>query len=76
VEILVFLDAWHEAGNQAPPKTAGRIWDTMADNASTPQDESHGFEPHHDQHMYFRTMASQKNQLAPFTPRVTCKYDN
>jgi hypothetical protein len=74
VENLVFLNAWHAAGNQAPPKFAGRTWDTMADNASTPEDEAHGFEPHHDQHVYFEKMANPNDQLNPFSPNVTCKY--
>ena len=74
VENLVFMNAWHAAGNQAPPKFAGRIWDTMADNAGTPQYESHGFEPHHDQHVYFKTIANPNDQLNPFTPNVTCEH--
>ena len=74
VENLVFINAWHAAGNQAPPQFAGRIWDTMADNASTSQDEAHLFEPHHDQHVYFRKMANPKDQLNPFSPNVTCEH--
>lgn len=74
VENLVFLNAWHAAGNQAPPQFAGRIWDTMADNARTSQDEAHVFEPHHDQHVYFKKMANPKDQLNPFSPNVTCKH--
>ena len=54
VENLVFLHAWQAAGDQAPPKLAGRSWDTMADNASTAQDEAHKFEPHYDQHLIFQ----------------------
>jgi hypothetical protein len=72
-ENLVFLHPWQRAGNQAPPVFAGRIWDTMADNASTAQNEAHGFEPHHDQHVYFAKMANPKDQLKPFSPMVTCK---
>ncbi|MDH5749842.1 MAG: hypothetical protein OEY85_11095, partial [Rhodospirillales bacterium] len=74
VENLVFLNAWHAAGNQAPPKFAGRNWDTMADNSGTPQDEAHLFEPHHDQHIYFRKMANPKDQLNPFSPNVSCDH--
>lgn len=76
VENLVFLNAWHAAGNQAPPKFAGRSWDTMADNARTPQDESHMFEPHHDQHVYFKKVANATDQLNPFSPKVTCEHDS
>ena len=74
VENLVFLNAWHEAGNMAPPMFAGRVWDTMADNSSTAKDEAHGFEPHHDQHVYFQKMANVNDQLKPFNPNVSCKY--
>jgi hypothetical protein len=74
VENLVFLNQGKAAGNQAPPEFAGRIWDTMADNASTTNDEAHGFEPHYDQHVYFRKMAKPENQLKPFSPNVTCKH--
>lgn len=75
IENLVFLNAWHAAGNSAPPKFAGRTWDTMADNSGTPNDEAHGFEPHHDQHVYFKKMASPADQLNPFSPNVTCEHD-
>lgn len=74
VENLVFLNAWKKAGNQAPPSFAGRTWDTMADNASTPEDEAHGFEPHHDQHVYFKKLANAKDQLNPFSPSVRCEH--
>jgi len=74
VENLVFMNAWHAAGNAAPPMFAGRIWDTMADNSGTPNDEAHGFEPHHDQHVYFEKMANPADQLKPFSPSVTCEH--
>ncbi len=73
-ENLVFMHAWQRAGNHAPPMFAGRIWDTMADNSSTTQDEAHGFEPHHDQHVYFKKMANPNDQMKPFNPNVTCKH--
>ena len=74
VENLVFLNAWHAAGNSAPPTFAGRTWDTMADNSGTSNDEAHGFEPHHDQHVYFAKMANPADQLNPFSPNVTCEH--
>jgi hypothetical protein len=75
VENLVFMNAWHAAGHHAPPAFAGRIWDSMADNTGTSVDEAHGFEPHHDQHVYFRKMANPADQLKPFSPNVTCAHD-
>ncbi len=74
VENLVFLNAWKAAGNQAPPMFAGRTWDTMADNSGTAHDEAHRFEPHHDQHVYFKKSPNPKDQLNPFSPGVTCKH--
>ncbi len=74
VENLVFMHAWQATGQHAPPKFAGHSWYTMADNASTPQDEAHRFEPHHDQHVYFKKMAKPTDQLKPFSPSVTCKH--
>jgi hypothetical protein len=74
VENLVFLNAWKAAGNQAPPSFAGRTWDTMADNASTPANEAHDFEPHHDQHVYFKKLANPKDQLKSFSPAVSCEH--
>ncbi len=74
VENLVFMHPWQKTGNHAPPMFAGRVWNTMADNASTPEDEAHRFEPHHDQHVYFKKMANPKDQLMPFSPNVTCKH--
>lgn len=53
----------------------GQNWFTMADNSGTPVDEAHGFEPHHDQHVYFRKMENPEDQLKPFSPLVTCAYD-
>ncbi len=74
VENLVFLNAWHAAGNRAPPKFAGRIWSTVADNSRTVHDEAHRFEPHHDQHVYFKRNTDPNNQLNPFSPSVSCKH--
>ena len=74
VENLVFLHAWQQAGNQAPPAFAGRSYDIMADNAGTEQDETHHFEPHMDQHIYFAKSANPGDQLNPFHPSVTCEH--
>ncbi|MDA1088728.1 MAG: hypothetical protein O3A85_00220 [Proteobacteria bacterium] len=73
-ENLVFMKAWKEAGHHNPPKSMGRTWDTMMDDANTPQDEAHMFQPHHDQHVYFRKHANLKDGLNPFSPTVSCKY--
>jgi hypothetical protein len=73
VENLVFEEAWRAAGNTAPPIFAGRTWDTMADDPSTPGDEAHGFAPHFDLHVWlFREHPT--SALMPFNPNVTCQY--
>ena len=72
VENLVFQKSWHAAGNSEPPSFAGRIWDAMADDPATGADEAHGFEPHYDQHVWFRD--NPAGALLPFNPNVTCEY--
>jgi hypothetical protein len=72
VENLVFEKAWQEAGNAEPPTFAGRAWDHMADDPNTPADEAHGFEPHYDQHVWFRE--NPLGALMPFNPAVTCEH--
>jgi hypothetical protein len=70
VENLVFEKAWKAAGNASPPVLAGRVFDRMADDPATPIDEAHGFEPHYDQHVWFRENPS--GNLSPFNPAVSC----
>ena len=73
VENLVFQKAWKEAGNNAPPSFGGRAWDAMADDAATPGDEAHAFEPHFDQHVWaFRDKPN--GARTPFSPNVTCEH--
>ena len=72
VENVVFQKAWHAAGNSEPPSFEGRIWDTMADDPATAADEAHMFEPHFDQHVWFRE--NPAGALAPFNPNVTCEH--
>jgi hypothetical protein len=71
-ENLVFEAAWIAAGNSEPPSLLGRTWDYMADDPATPGDEAHGFEPHWDQHVWFRENPS--GNLMPFNPAVTCEH--
>jgi hypothetical protein len=72
VENLVFEEAWLAAGNTEPPSLLGRTWDYMADDPATPGDEAHGFEPHWDQHVWFRE--NPAGNLLPFNPAVTCEH--
>ncbi|WP_245242989.1 hypothetical protein [Pararhodobacter sp. SW119] len=72
VENLVFEAAWRRAGNTDAPSLAGRNWDNMADDPATPGDEAHGFEPHWDQHVWFRP--NPLGPLHPFNPNVTCEH--
>ena len=72
VENLVFQKAWIAAGNSEPPYFAGRVWDAMVDNPATVGDEAHKFEPHYDQHVWFRE--NPAGNLMPFNPNVTCEH--
>jgi hypothetical protein len=73
VENLVFANAWKEAGHNAPPSFHGVTYDTMADDPSTPVDEAHLFEPHHDRHVWIYR-ENPNGVFAPFNPAVTCHY--
>lgn len=72
LENLVFEKAWKAAGNSDAPVFAGRKWDHMADDANTPGDEAHGFEPHYDQHVWF--VENPLGNLMPFNPSITCEH--
>lgn len=72
VENLVFEAGWRGAGNTEAPSLLGRTWDYMADDPATSGDEAHGFEPHWDQHVWFRENPS--GNLMPFNPAVTCDH--
>jgi hypothetical protein len=52
VENLVFAQAWHAAGNTAPPSFHGNQYYAMTDNPLTAADEAHGFEPHYELHIW------------------------
>ena len=72
VENLVFQKAWLAAGNTEPPVYAGKVWEPMADDPATNADEAHMFEPHFDQHVWFRD--NPAGNLLPFNPNVTCEH--
>jgi hypothetical protein len=44
----------------------------MIDDPSTPVDEAHLFEPHHDRHVWL--YRANPNGFAPFNPAVTCEH--
>ena len=75
VENLVFIDAWEEAGNVAPPSFRGVPYDRMADDPSTPIDEAHLFEPHYDRHVWLYR-ENPNGIFAQFNPAVTCEHDD
>jgi hypothetical protein len=73
VENLVFVDAWHAAGNTEPPMFAGVPFDYMVNDPDTELDEAHGFEAHYDLHVWIY----RENPLgvfAQFNPNVTCEH--
>jgi hypothetical protein len=73
VENLVFARAWTEAGNAAPPTFHGVPYDTMIDDPTTPVDEAHLFEPHHDRHVWLYR-ENPSGVFAPFNTAVTCEH--
>lgn len=73
VENLVFARAWKEAGHEVPPSFHGITYDTIIDDPSTPVDEAHLFEPHHDRHVWLYR-ANSNGVFAPFNPAVTCEH--
>src|SRR5215207_10184099 len=75
VENLVFAKAWKEGGNSAPPTFHGVPYDTIIDDPSTPIDEAHMFEPHHDRHVWLYR-DNPNGVFAQFNPAVTCKDQN
>ncbi len=73
VENLVFRQAWHAAGHDAPPSFHGVTYDIMVDDPATAVDEAHMFEAHYDRHVWiYRT--NPNGVFAPFNPNVTCKH--
>lgn len=73
VENLVFAEAWKEAGRGAPPSFHGVPYDTMIDDPSTPTDEAHLFEPHHDRHVWIYR-DNPNGVFAQFSPAVSCAH--
>lgn len=73
IENLVFQESWAAAGNSAPPTFHNTVWNAMADDPATEQDEAHGFEPHYDMHAWiFRD--NPDGMFMPFNPSVTCAH--
>jgi hypothetical protein len=73
VENLVFIKAWQQAGNIAPPSYQGVPYDTMVDDPVTAIDEAHNFEPHYDRHVWIYR-DNPNGVFAQFNPNATCKY--
>ncbi|MBW3656058.1 MAG: hypothetical protein KY444_08110 [Gemmatimonadetes bacterium] len=72
VENLVFIKAWEEAGNTAPPTFMGRPYDLMRDDPATELDEAHMFEPHYDLHVWLYR-ENPRGMFAQFNPNATCR---
>ena len=71
VENLVFIKAWQQAGNAAPPSYQGVPYDTMVDDPATAIDEAHNFEPHYDRHVWVYR-ENPFGVFAQFNPNVSC----
>lgn len=73
IENLVFTEAWHAAGNDAPPSFMGYDYFFMINNPLTQVDEAHMFEPHYDLHMWLYR-ENPHGLFSPFNPAVTCEH--
>lgn len=73
VENLVFAEAWHAAGNAAPPTFQGVVFDHMVDNPDTELDEAHMFQEHYDRHVWVHR-ENPNGVFTPFNPNVSCEH--
>jgi hypothetical protein len=73
VENLVFAEAWHAAGNTAPPTFQGVVFDHMVDNPDTELDEAHMFQEHYDRHVWVHR-ENPNGVFTPFNPNVSCEH--
>ena len=71
VENLIFAQAWHAAGNAAPPSFHGYQYYHMIDNPLTPADEAHGFEPHYELHIWLYR-DNPAGMFMPFNTKASC----
>ncbi|WP_249067060.1 hypothetical protein [Halalkalibaculum roseum] len=72
VENLVFVKAWHAAGNEGLPTFQGVEFDHMVDDPLTELDEAHMFEEHYDRHVWVHR-ENPNGVFTPFNPNVSCK---
>ncbi len=71
IENIVFAEAWHAAGHQAPPSFLGHEYYYRHDNPETEVDEAHGFEPHYELHVWlYRDNPS--GTFMQYNPDVRC----
>jgi len=73
VENLTFREAWHAAGNTAPPNFHNVEYDLMEDDPATEADEAHGFAPHYDRHVWIYR-ENPNGVFTSFNPAVTCAH--
>jgi hypothetical protein len=73
VEYLVFQEPWRAAGNAGPPSFLDIPFFSMANDPATEQDEAHGFEPHHELHIW-TPRENPAGRYAEFNPAVSCEF--
>jgi hypothetical protein len=73
IENLVFVDAWHAAGNTAPPSFLGNEYYRMHNNPETEVDEAHGLAPHYELHVWLYRH-NPSGVFMQFNPRVSCEH--
>jgi hypothetical protein len=73
IENLVFVDAWHAAGNTAPPSFLGNEYYRMHDHPETEADEAHGLAPHYELHVWLYRH-NPNGIFMQFNPRASCEH--
>jgi hypothetical protein len=73
LENLVFVDAWHAAGNTAPPSFLGNEYYRMHNNPETAVDEAHGLTPHYELHVWLYRH-NPAGTFMQFNPTVSCEH--
>ena len=71
VENLVFDAAWNAAGKGPYPSFSGHPYNAMRDDPATAVDEAHGFEPHHDLHVWLYR-ENPRGIFGQFNPNASC----
>ena len=71
LENVIFVQAWHAAGNLERPAFHGNEYYKIIDNPLTPIDEAHGCEPHYELHVWLYR-ENPAGMFMPWNVRASC----